>query len=128
MKPKYLLLAVLLPLAANAWEPPKGYTFAAESANASYYVHLKSLKRKGHWVYAWVVSNNRIKTNAGWSDSARAYEVYDCKRQRSALISLAFFNTAGDIIESVREDKLDWEPIAPDSVAEGVYDIVCKRK
>lgn len=128
MKLKYLLLAALLPLTANAWEVSEGYALAAESANGAYYVHVKSLKREGHKVYAWIVSNGRMKTNGGWSDHIRAHEVYDCKKQRSAVISLAFFNEAGSIIESIQGNEHEWDPIAPDSVSEGVYEIVCKGK
>lgn len=127
---KKLLPLLLLPLAANAFEPSPGYSKIIKSeAGVTYYMQKVKIKAKGSLRYFWVESDDaQFSSKEGFSPWGRAYNVINCKTEELRQIQFTRFGVNNKALITKKLNDGDWEPIAPGTIAEVFYDIVCKRK
>lgn len=129
MKAKYLFLVALLPLVANAWEPTPGYEKVSEGIDGTeYFLHKPSIKRKGDLVYFWVVEATPKGPSETWSPWERTYNVINCETDKADVIDTTLFGFENKIIHHKTYESRDWYLIAPGTINEAFYNIVCKQK
>jgi hypothetical protein len=96
------------------------------------YVNPDTIRRKGDLVKMWIFLDYKtIQTVAGTSHlSVRSQHQYDCAEDRHRRLAYTFFSGNMESSKEVysNPDEGKWEPVASDSVAEGLWKIACDRK
>lgn len=122
MKKVLVLLAMFgFALQANAtyW-----YEFAHKS-----YVDLDSLKKSQNMVFVWAKLLNDgnispIENKKVWYTLNTMY--IDLKNKKIAVKDLYYYDLNNERIEKISSEKLDWNIVIPDSLAESLYEVVEK--
>ena len=80
----------------------------------------------------WILSDYKtVETDVGISYlSSKSQDVYDCGEERSRLLALTMFSGnmgSGKVVySSSNEGK--WDPVAPKSVGQILWEVVCKKQ
>jgi hypothetical protein len=88
------------------------------------HIDMDSVRREGQYANAWL----KIPPNTKVANEAYAeIEVkMDCTGRRWAVMTTLGYSAAGESLEDWHEQGYpDWESVAPDSIAEDVYKLVC---
>jgi hypothetical protein len=91
-----------------------------------------SVRRAGDMVKMWEITD--FATAKKWIDgklymSTRERSEYDCKEERWRTLHISLFSghmSYGEVVFSVSSPG-DWKPVAPDTIAETYWKLVCKR-
>ncbi len=96
------------------------------------YVDLYTIRRKGDLVKIWELWDYKtIKTMAGNSFlSIKAQRQYDCAEERYQRLTFTEFSgnmgSGTAIFSDSTEQK--WEPVAPDSIDQALWEVACNKK
>ena len=132
-----LLLCMASVNAAEDHGMPPGWAVVSTNDRGVMYIHEDSIRRDGDFVEVWtavvVDTDSGFKIFAPSPDddvqilSFRQLDRLDCKQRRIKLLAMHQFpsmNLSGRSISVNIEDK--WRHIAPDTVAEGMFNLVCE--
>jgi len=95
------------------------------------YVDPDTIRRKGNLVKIWELFDFKtIQTSQGNLLSRKSQDEYDCAEERRR--TLAFMDFSGNMgsgrVVDRNVDEGKWEPIAPDSVGQVLWKLVCGKK
>ena len=95
-------------------------------------INPDTIRRKGDLVKMWILLDYKtIQTVVGTSHlSVRSQHQYDCAEDRHRRLAYTFFSGNMESGKGVysNPDEGKWEPVASDSVAEGLWKIACDKK
>lgn len=122
------VLAVLLLSATSAWAE---WTYVEGTDDFDAYVDLATIRKKGNVVKTWTLREyGAVKKIRGRIFlSTKAQEEFDCSEERFRVLYMAWFSRAtgaGDVVGAFAEPT-KWEPVAPGSLGEALFKIVCPR-
>lgn len=107
---------------AQQWIP------AGSNSDGTSYIDVKSIKKDGYFRKAWLIQDRINPTK--WGDkSYRAYVEYDCKNDRSRLLTLSSHSEkmATGNIEILINQTDPWSYVAPGTVDAAALSLVCSK-
>ena len=122
---KKLFLVCLMMLAGSAWAK---WVMYEESDMATHYFDPATIRKDGNMRRVWNLQDFR-KRNKDGSMSLRMRQEYDCKQERWRYLAISAHSkpmAGGDVLETGGEDN-DWVAIAPGTVLETLFEIVCAK-
>jgi hypothetical protein len=128
----WILITLLLLSSGSAYAEWVSIGSSESGGGYTVYVNPDTIRRKGDLVKMWILLDYKtIQTVAGTSHlSVRSQHQYDCAEDRHRRLAYTFFSGnmgSGTVVYS-NPDEGKWEPVASDSVAEGLWKIACDRK
>ena len=123
---KKLLLACMMMLAGSAWSEWVRY---AESEEATFYFDPATIRKEGNMRRVWAIQDLRKPDKVGGEMSVRLRNEYDCKNERSRTLGLSTHSEpmAGGTVLELGGEKQNWRAIAPESVNETIFNLVCAK-
>ena len=121
---KKLFLVCLMMLAGSAWAE---WVVYAESEQTTFYFDPATIRKEGNMRRVWVLQDLRKPDKVGGEMSVRARMEYDCKNERIRTLGLSTHSepmTGGTVLE-LGGEKQNWRAIAPETVTETIFNIVC---
>lgn len=118
----------------------EGWAYATSSNTSDFWVREEPLSVSGTSRVTWTAvtpSNGNTRAfraihaeQLGRSKSSRLdrilqRETFDCSGRRSKMHEAIYYDGAGTPLDSVRDDYPDWTYPAPNTVGEGLLDVVC---
>jgi hypothetical protein len=93
------------------------------------YVDPATVRHKGDLVKIWILYDYKVEqTTRGKSYwSVRSQQQFDCAEERQRYLAYTFFSDkmgTGNVVKS-GSDEGKWSPVAPESVAGNLWNIVC---
>ena len=122
---KKLFLVCLMMLAGSAWAE---WVMYADSDSATSYYDPATIRKDGNMRRVWELQDLRTRSNSGVM-SRRMRREYDCKQEHFRYLALSSHSESmagGEVLVTLSEDK-NWEGIAPGTVGEAIFKIVCAK-
>ena len=123
---KTLLLALLL-ATSSAWAE---WVQVAETESSNFYLDFKSVRKEGNLRTAWVLIDFRAEQAGGGMSRQVRYE-YDCKEVRFNILAFSLHSGSmaqGSVLSTKSYAKgSDWNEIFPESSADAILKIVCRK-
>ena len=99
---------------------------------AKVYLDSETISRDGDWVRVWVLDDLKAAQSRGLRKyrSSRAQEEHDCTRERFRLLELEYFSGnmgSGEALYKTSGES-DWAPIPRGTLAQSVWNFVCRRR
>ena len=123
---KKLFLVCLMMLAGSAWAEWVMYDVTLK---ATFYYDPATIRKDGNMRRVWVLQELSKRHQDG-EMSRRLRLEYDCKQERYRILGFSFHTepkAGGTVLQSGGEDN-NWVAIAPDTVDETIFNIVCANK
>lgn len=99
---------------------------AESTTGTSLYVDRESIRTMpSGYKRAWVKNFYGTPNSSGDTGSTTLRE-FDCREGRTRTLQWAFFK--GEEVTTTSNDPNEWSYVAPDSLAEGMFDYVCFGK
>jgi len=123
-----IILCFLLALvAAPAWAE---WVVVSESEDGglAFYIDPASIRKNGHFRKVWLITDLKQRGEGG-EMSRRVLDEYDCKEERSRILSISGHSgpmAGGETLE-MDDGAGKWYAIAPGSMAETVFKRVCAK-
>ncbi len=96
------------------------------------YVNPDTIRRKGDLVKMWHLFDYKtVETVTGISYlSNKVQSEYDCAEERSRQLAVVAFsgNMGKGAVVHTNSDEGKWEPVAPDSVTQRLWKVVCGKQ
>ena len=123
---KLLFMVLMIPLLANA----SNWVYVDKNSYGdTFFVDSQSTQRSGNSVTFWEKVN--YGTRGKYGDlSAKLNSTINCKtREKINRYSMFYddLDNTGKLTTSGATTSEQWEPIAPDTITEGIMKFVCKR-
>jgi hypothetical protein len=127
---KKLLMGLMLLLVSGAASAE--WTIANNDDEHILYVDRATIRRNGNFVKMWHLTDyKKAKVFNDKSDlSARSQREYDCKDEKSRILSLATFSgqmAKGTVTFSTSVTQ-EWEAVPPESINATLWKIACGKK
>lgn len=128
-----LLLITLLVLSSGPayaeWVEADRY----DQAGMTVYADPDTIRRKGDLVKMWVLIDFKtIQTSPSGTSylSSKQQREYDCAKERQHMLVVTVFlgNMGSGKVVFNNSDEQVWEPVAPESTAQGLWKIACGKK
>ena len=127
-------LLLCLVLMSPAYGSEAKWYFVSRTKSFVAFIDLASKHRQGDIVLARDVYNHKeLKTTEDGLQKYRSvlgYVLYDCKLNRSSVISMQFYEenfARGDQIKFYHFKKPKWQDIKENSTEEGVFEAACNE-
>jgi len=120
-----LLITSTLLFSSNCWG---NWTKVVSSSNGDdYYADVEKTKKKGDYVYLWMLIDF-IEPNKLGTMSQIRYLKIDCSNNRTNLLKIQSFNVpmAQGVLVDEFSPKTGWETIAPKTVNEYLREKSCQ--
>ena len=124
---KKLFLVCLMMLAGSAWAGWVMYT-KSENEEATLYYDPATIRKDGNMRRVWELQDLRKRHKDG-EISRRMRREYDCKQERWRFLGISEHSepmAGGKVLITVGEDN-NWEAIAPGTIDETIFNIVCAK-
>jgi hypothetical protein len=130
---KKLTLLLLLMISTSVFA--EWTEVSSDGANMTGYVDLGTIKKKGHKVKMWSLSDFKTvqiskADNTRYLSSVSHYE-YDCEEETGRQLDIYWYSSnmrRGEIVYSVPNIKDEAGSIIPDSIGEIDFKIACSKK
>jgi uncharacterized protein YgiM (DUF1202 family) len=99
------------------------WIYYTSSTDEKYYFNAKLITRAGSHISAWSKSESKMTGNL---DDKTLFE-FECQTRRYRVVSLTAYEADGSVRRSIDNPNAPYGFIVPDSVAEALYDAVCKK-
>ena len=101
-------------------------------AGMTVYVNPDTIRRKGDLAKMWHLFDFKTaQTHQGNSFlSLKAQRQYDCANERTRVLAETGFSDnmgKGNVAYIIRDER-KWAPVAPDSIAEGLWKVACDKE
>jgi hypothetical protein len=126
MPKKTLTLICLMTLFKTAYAE---WTLVSESNRAKHYIDINTYRKNANRGSIWELTNAKQRGTQG-ELSVRARVEYDCTKERSNYLSISTHSEpdgGGKLLGTVDYSKEDWKNIAPGTVANTIFTIVCPK-
>lgn len=126
-----LLLMTLLLLSSGPAYAGWMLATGSDQTGITLYLDPDTLHRKGDLVKVWQLLDYKIIQNVGGDSylSTKLQRQFDCAEARTRI--LTFTNFSGNMgrgnVVHTGLDETKWEPIAPDSVNQVLWEVACKK-
>jgi hypothetical protein len=125
-----ILITFMLVLVSVTSNASSKWILIDKSANATFFVDLNSLQKSGDSVTFWRRANYSQRDQYGNLSSKNQITINCRTRERISRYFMTYddINNEGKLTNSfaVGTDE-KWEPIAPDSINWGFFEVVCKK-
>ncbi len=123
---KKLFLICLMMLAGSAWAKWVEYE---ETDKSTHYFDPATIRKEGNMRRVWAIQDLRKPDKVGGEMSVRVRNEYDCKNERSRTLGLSTHSEpmAGGTVLELGGEKQNWRAIAPESVNETIFNLVCAK-
>jgi hypothetical protein len=96
------------------------------------YVDLDAIRRKGDLVKMWQLFDFKTKQTAAGDSflSSKIQSEYDCTEERSRRIAYTDFSGnmgRGKVVDN-DSYKGEWQPVAPESMAQALWKLACRKQ
>lgn len=96
------------------------------------YIDFDSKEKSADVLKVWTLNDYQL-TQGKRVQSAKSYEMHDCKRGKFKVLSISQFSDhmgAGELIDSYHFDasNTEWHIVTPYSVGELKTNIICSKK
>ena len=125
MKP--YLLALFIVFSSPAWADWKLIATTANGDEA--YIDMDSLRIDKSLRRVWTLSNLKKKGSKG-ELSIRVLREFDCKQEQDRAVVMTGFTgamTSGEMLSTYRGDNDPWDYIAPNTIAQDYFLMVCRK-
>ena len=124
---KFCLLAFVM-IASPAWAEWR-FVAGSETRGTEFFIDTDSIRKEGSFVRVWELTNYlppRVLNNMDVF-SMRTRVEYDCKQDKSRVLTIAIFANpyARDLIRTETQ-TLSWEDVAPQTIQWDLYQRACK--
>jgi hypothetical protein len=124
---KKLLIIFLLLTTSSTWA---AWTLVSSNADSgdTFYIDVETIRKDGNLRKVWELMDLRQPSNGG-AKSRRVRTEYDCKEERTRVLSLDVFSEnmgKGKVLASFTEIE-KWADIPPGTVSENLLKAVCKK-
>jgi hypothetical protein len=105
------------------------WTLVSESNRAKHYIDINTYRKNANIGTIWELTNAKQRGTQG-ELSVRARVEYDCTKERSNYLSISTHSEpdgGGKLLGTVDYSKEDWKNIAPGTVANTIFTIVCPK-
>jgi len=103
-----------------------------DQTDMTVYVDPASIRRKGNMAKMWVLKDFKtVRTVAGLSFLSRKDQIEcDCAEERFRLLAGTIFlgNMGSGKVVFNDSDESKWNPVAPDSVGQAVWEVACGKQ
>ena len=122
---KKLFLVCLMMLAGSSWAE---WVMYAKTEEATFYFDPATIRKDGHIRRVWELSDLRKRERNG-DMSVRMRKEYDCKQERRRFLGISGHSEpmAGGTVGGVDGEDNKWTAIAPSTVNEVIFNIVCSK-
>jgi surface-adhesin protein E len=101
-------------------------------ADITVYADPDTIRRKGDLVQMWQLSDFRTVQTVGGDSyfSSKALNEYDCAEERTRVLAFTWFSDnmgSGHVVYSNSNER-NWEPVAPHSINEALWEVACSKK
>ena len=105
------------------------WTLVSESNRAKHYIDINTYRKNANRGTIWELTNAKQRGTQG-ELSVKARVEYDCKKVISNYLSISTYSEpdgGGKLLGTVDYSKEDWKNIAPGTVANTIFTIVCPK-
>lgn len=129
---RLVLIALILISSAPAYAEWVSVSSSESLGGYTAYLDPGTIRRKGHLVKMWGLYDFKtIQTLAGKSHlSLKMQHEYDCTKERSRGLAHTFFsgNMGKGNVVSTDSHESNWNPLEPESIAQGLWELACGKK
>lgn len=126
----FMALIVLLLLSSGTASAE--WVEVGSTADITIYVNPDTIRRKGDLVKMWHLFDYKTaQTYRGNSFlSIKGQRQYDCADERDRILASTGFsdNMGKGNVAYIIHDEPKWTPVAPDSIAEGLWKVACGKE
>ena len=126
-----LLLTMLLLLSSTLVYAEWMVATGNDQTGITLYLDPDTLYRKGDLVKVWQLMDYKTPQNVGGDSylSTKLQRQFDCVEPRTRILTITNFSAnmgRGDVIHTGLNETR-WEPVAPDSVNQVLWEVACKK-
>jgi hypothetical protein len=124
IKPVKLLIATIgLSLGSAAIAEDLVYYNRGANGTVAFY-DRETIRRNGNQVTVWTFMDESKNKSVSYR-SVRIKWIFNCINETSGLISIAYYNSNGSVVDSAFSEYPEMTPVIPQSFGASLFEAVC---